>query len=531
MPNIAQKCRISGRDFVISEEEQKFLREMGVPLPTVSPEERLRRRLCERNARTLYYRKCDFSGERIISHYHEGVPFPVYDQAVWWSDKWDGLAYGRDFDFGRGFFEQFLELKNLVPHMSVFIVGGTLENSDFTTCTGYIKNCYLVAEADYDEDCYYSNRIYQSKNLVDCSNVYESELLYECIDCIKCQRSAYLQECESCSDSWFLRACVGCRNCIGCINQRHKQYMIFNKQYSKEEYESKKLSLDEMRDGAEEVFAEGIYKNLQMERCENCTGDHLYDSKNCVECFDCKDLEDCMYCQKVAGGVKDSMDYTSWGFKSERMYQCAACGDNVYNLKFCSTCLTNMSDSEYCYGCNGCRNCFGCVGLNKKEFCILNKQYSEPEYVELRGRIVALMKERGEWGEYFPPELCSFAYNETIAMDHLPVEKAGAVSLGYSWRDEDKKEYKPAQGDVLACEVTGKNFKILDAERKFYEKMGLPIPRRCPDQRHRDRMAKRNPWKLFSRKCARTGVAMLTSFAPGLSETVVCNKAYLGEVY
>jgi hypothetical protein len=46
-----------------------------------------------------------------------------------------------------------------------------------------------------------------------------------------------------------------------------------------------------------------------------------------------------------------------------------------------------------------------------------------------------------------------------------------------------------------------KPFKIISQELEFYRKHNLPIPRRHPDQRHLDRMALRNPRKLFDRKC------------------------------
>jgi len=54
---------------------------------------------------------------------------------------------------------------------------------------------------------------------------------------------------------------------------------------------------------------------------------------------------------------------------------------------------------------------------------------------------------------------------------------------------------------AILCEVTGKPFRIIKPELEFYRKHNLPIPRRHPDQRHLDRMALRNPRKLFDRVC------------------------------
>ena len=42
---------------------------------------------------------------------------------------------------------------------------------------------------------------------------------------------------DECINSMFLTSCLNLQNCLGCVNLRHKNYCIFNKQYSKEEYE------------------------------------------------------------------------------------------------------------------------------------------------------------------------------------------------------------------------------------------------------------------------------------------------------
>jgi len=65
----------------------------------------------------------------IFSHFDDDVPFPVYERDYWWSDKWDGLDYGRDFDFSKPFFEQFKELYHVAPALgqSAF----SIENCDY----------------------------------------------------------------------------------------------------------------------------------------------------------------------------------------------------------------------------------------------------------------------------------------------------------------------------------------------------------------------------------------------------------------
>ncbi|MFA7685775.1 MAG: hypothetical protein WCX95_03160 [Candidatus Gracilibacteria bacterium] len=546
-----KQCSNCQESFLITESDASFYKKIHVPDPQNCPKCRLVRRLLERNARNLYYRKCDYSGEKIISQYHENHSFPVYSQDIWWSDKWDALDYGQDFDFSKSFFEQFKELSNKVPHFSTFIVGGTLQNSDFTNCTGYLKNCYLICESDYDEDCYYSNLLKNSKNLVDCSICYDSELCYECIDCMNCYNLKYSQDCDSCKNSFFLKDCRSCEDCIGCINQVHKQYMIRNKQYTKDEYEKIKDDMNINTNSgitslAKEVdafFQKQFHRNLHEEYNENSFGDHLYHSKNAEECFDSKDIEDCKYCEKLSLKVKDSMDYNSWGDKAELIYQCSACGTNIHNLKFCSTCVANLNDCEYCEQCTACSQCFGCFGLKHKKYCILNKQYSEEEYTDLKNKIIGQMKKENEYGEFFPKEFCTFAYNETIAMNHYPLTKEQALAQGYTWKDPDKREFKSQTcavtenindvkddiiDEILACKNCHKNFKIIKPELQFYRSQSLSIPQFCPDCRHLSRMGKRTAPELHNTKCAKCGDETMTNNTSG--HEIYCHKCYLETV-
>ena len=58
-------------------------------------------------------------------------------------------------------------------------------------------------------------------------------------------------------------------------------------------------------------------------------------------------------------------------------------------------------------------------------------------------------------------------------------------------------------GQAIECEITHKPFRIIKPELEFYRKHSLPLPRRHPDQRHKDRMTSRNPRKLRPRTCAK----------------------------
>ena len=160
------------------------------------------------------------------------------------------------------------------------------------------------------------------------------------------------------------------------------------------------------------------------------------------------------------------------------------------------------------------------------------------------------MKESGEYGEYFPVWFSPFGYNKTTAQLYYPLSKEEALSKGLKWDDYEppapkvEKVLKVDQlpdniSDItdeylewaIECEITGKLFRITPQELKFYRNQKLPLPRKCPDQRHLERFQKRNPRILFDRKCDKCGKEIQTTYSPERTEKVLCETCYLQEVY
>jgi hypothetical protein len=83
-----------------------------------------------RNERKLYKRKCDATGKDIISVYSPEKPYKVYLPSIWNSDKWDPLDYGKDFDFSKGFFEQFYDFSLKIPKLALHL-DISMENCNF----------------------------------------------------------------------------------------------------------------------------------------------------------------------------------------------------------------------------------------------------------------------------------------------------------------------------------------------------------------------------------------------------------------
>jgi hypothetical protein len=253
----------------------------------------------------------------------------------------------------------------------------------------------------------------------------------------------------------------------------------------------------------------------------------VYSSKNTFDCYDVQRLEDSSYCAQVID-MKDCYD-------CNYMEECEVCYEYICNYKnqriFFSIWCHLCSDVWYSSYCVSSNNLLGCIGLRHKSYCILNKQYTKEEYEELFPRIIEQMKKEGILGEFFHPSLSLFCYNETVAQEYFPLTKEEALARGYRWREKDPKEYQPGTDEILACDECSKNYRIEKKENSFYKQYGIPVPKKCPDCRHRARLALRNLRMLFERKCMKCSIAFKSTYAPERKEKVYCEKCYLETVY
>ena len=108
--------------------------------------------------------------------------------------------------------------------------------------------------------------------------------------------------------------------------------------------------------------------------CKNCSR-----SSNCMFCEDCDACYQCTHCKGC-----------------ELCNNCSHCQDSK-SLNACAYCVQseNCANSAYltlCRNLSDCTYCFGCVGLQKKDFHVLNVAFSRTEYFEV---VRKLKKELG----------------------------------------------------------------------------------------------------------------------------------------
>jgi len=548
-----RQCQNCKQSFTIEPEDFNFYEKMQVPPPTWCPECRMVRRSIFVTDRTLFKRKDDYTGKEIFSIFPADAPFPVYSHEIWWGDEWDAMSYGTDYTPKQSFWLQFRALLNSVPRYN-------LVNLNSTRCeysnASFSKDCYYTIGFEA-ENClygYYCRRVKECADyvfLVDCERCYESTYLK------KCNNVSFSHYSEECRDSAFLSDCKNCSNCFGCVGLRNKQFHVFNEPRSEKDYREFLSGHDIGRfssiEGVKREFQDFSLtfpkKYARIVRSRNSTGDNLKSCNNCLTCFDIDPLtfssDNCKYIIS-ATATHDCHDLIDTGENSELCYDSTNCWGS--RIAF-SSLVIQSTNVQYSYNCHNSESLFGCVGLRKKQYCVLNKQYTKEEYEQLVSQIIENMKKvpylderRREYryGEFFPPDFSAMTYNDSLAQRWFPLTKREAIAQGYRWRDPDTRDYKitiktedlpdhikdvpnSITQEIIQCAHTNLTksdfvrlestcneqcttaFKIIPEELQFYKRMNLPLPRLCPNCRHYQRLKQRNPLKLWYRKCQCAG--------------------------
>mgnify|MGYP001568252878 CR=1 FL=1 len=580
---ICQNCK---KDFVIEPEDFNFYEKIKVPPPTFCYLCRAQRRMAFRNERKLFKVKNYLTGQDIFSTHPQVNNKKIITWDEWFTDKWDAMDYGHDYDFLTPFLKQLAELNNKVPIYGLNVI--RMINSPYAFNANSMKNCYLTVNSTSSENCMYGNAIDFCKDCVDNSHINHCEQCYESFWISNCYQCYFTIGSRESRNLYFCKGCIDCNECLGGKNLRKASYCIFNKQYSKEDYyeEINKMQLDtfsgnkEMREKARAFWNTQPVKYNQGIKNLNSTGSYVTNCKNVNDSYLVRESENMRYCQYLqVPKNKDNYDVTNWGQNTELCYETIESGENAYGNKFARNCWPSCRNLEYCINMFSSSDCFGCVGLKKKQYCIFNKQYTKEEYGQLVEEIKKHMDDMPyvdgqglvyKYGEFFPIEFSSFGYNNTLAAQHFPLTKEEVKNKGYTWVETERGEYVITQKasevpdsinditdqilkEVIECENCKNAYRILENELVFYRKEKLPIPRLCSECRHKRRISDRLRIQLYERSCMCAGTAdqtntyknivvhihkdspcgekFKTGYAPTQPEIIYCEKCYQQEVY
>lgn len=490
--------------------------------------------------------KSDLSEESLITVLPEKSRYPIYKSREWWGDDWDPMAYGQKYDSSRSFFDQLKELQEKVPRPHQ--TGENSTNCDWCDDVWESKNCYLSRSILKCENSSYLYRVLETKDSFDIVYCFNLQNSYDCLSCHNSFNLNFSENSRDCIDSFFLFDCRNCQNCFMSWNLRNKKYCIRNKQYTREQYEEEmiKIRFDShkvvnfLKEEFENILKKEVVhrENFNL-RTTNSTGDYLTDCDKCINCFSWEKSQNCR--NHIRGmKTKDSIDQTfTWNTEMS--------GDNSgvfggFGIKHSS--WSDARYSEYLDLCVECEYCFGCVGLRKKKYCILNKQYEKEEYEILKNKIVEDMKKGDEYGKFLPYSMGLCDYNFSTGVIYFPdITEKEILEKGGYWLREDLSSKdgisslelpdsildtdEDVSSKALICLETKYRFNIAPSEYEFHKRKSFALPRLHFDLRMMKGIKKMSIIKSYPYTCFYCKKDIMAYYPPEWGyQKIACEECY-----
>lgn len=421
-------CSLTGEKWMMDEEEIGWYKKFNVPPHPWSPETRMKHNVGYFEMYQFWYRDHPDTGKKFVSSVHPSTKIPSLPDDDW---------FGRDFsdtnkevELGRSEFDQMYELLLRTPIPASRHIEKP-KNSITISSFGDVNSYFVVACKS--KNSLYSTDVYQLENSIECSAGSSVTDSFRILQSHRMHNCKFAHVCFDCMDSAFLFDCRNCQNCFGATNKRNKQYLWFNEQLSKGEYE-KRLSevdlscrseLQKYKDRFMKLMAEDtVWPENFNEKCTNVIGEYTVNAVDCKYIFGgmngpYRDLYHISY----PYGECHTCAFTGAPVNASEIYMCNIASTSSKCLFSYS--IKNCQRVEYSYYCHDCEDCFGCFALQRKRFCIFNKQYTEEAYYKKLDEVKSAMLERGEYGHFFPakffigywPDGGTVLYPETKACD------------------------------------------------------------------------------------------------------------------
>ena len=584
-------CKRTGEEFAIYQGDIDLLHKISpnigntkfeLPLPTLSPSARMRRRMMFRNERGLYHRTSFLSGKKIISLYHPDIIPNVVAWEEIYTDQYRASDWAQTYDATKRFWTQYEEIWKNIPRPGVININNT--NGEYNAFCSDNKNIYLCADTMRCEDALYCTTIKHITNGADLLNVWNGDYVVECVsshDLTKCFQVWYS---ESCYDCAYLATCKNCTSCFLCTNISDKKNYILNKPASEEEIQQIKSLMKTVAWQAQLQQQFQALRDTQprpaarIVNAEKSTGSVLSNSQNAFLCFDSHDLQDCRYCH-VGEFNSDAMDCTIFNPDATQVYE-QVCGGRLQK-SVCDTVCRQSSDTFCSEFVMNCDHMLGCINMKDSSYCIFNKQYSKEEREALAQESIHKLETQGSWGEFFASSFSPFPYNDTVANDYFPIhtlvhtdgtkeiideqgtgvvallentfiakaelDLGGEQKISIHRRTQDYEINIPQQAKVIPaselpksidevqddicscvilCEKTGRPYQITRTELKIYRALGINLPRLHYSIRHTQRIRRRPGKEFCLRTCSETGEEILSLYPADTTYPVYSQKVF-----
>jgi hypothetical protein len=493
---LSKICTDCKQEFIIDEGDLTLYEKVGLKVPHQCFQCRSRHSMSFAIFGKFRKGVSDLSDESFITVSPLHPRHPIYTAHEWYSDAWDATSFGQVYDSSRSFFEQFKELQEKIPrpHQE----GKNNVNCDWCSDVWDSKHSSLSRHIVKCENVHCSYRVVESKDCRDAVVSFNIEDCYDCLFCFNSFNLNYSENSRDCIDSSFLFDCRNCQNCFMSWDLRNKQYYIRNKEYTKETYEAeiKKINLgswstiQELKKEFNDIVKkEAIHRENFNIKTTNSVGNYLNGCDNCINVFTWSDSQNCRNCIRGLYS-KDCIDQTiTWNVENSGNNGSV---DGGYQIKH--SMYSNARYSEYLDLCEDVEYCFGCIGLRKKKYCILNRQYTKEAYETLRTQIISDMERRGEYGEFFPANLAICEQNFSENVIYFPdMDKEKVTKNGGYWSDEDLSSTdgisslelpdniagtpEAISAQALICPKTHYRFNISSGEYEFHKRKNFALPR------------------------------------------------------
>lgn len=466
-------CPITGETWTCAERDLKVTKNLNLPQTDHAPLTRLKWLSAMWPGGQWWYNRHAELNKPIVCPVHPSTGIKVLPDVEWFDKDFSSL--GKETDLKSPFFNQLIALRRAVPSQtnrnfepaenSISIVSLGDVNSYFVVLSKSKDTFFAVSALETES----SAEVYNSSSITNCYQVIHCERMHTC---------SYIRESKDCIRCDFLFDCRNCENCFGATNKRNAKYLWFNKQLSKKEWEARRAEVDLgsrketqkwLAKFNELVKAAPWPENFNVQS-ENSTGEYLTKTTNCDHTYFADGGAKNEYWTTFSIGQAENNAYTGTPANSRECYWSA-------DVSSCFRChysylLSRCQNVEYSTECYDCENCFGCVGLRKKQFCILNKQYAESEYWKTLDAIKCAMLERGEYGQFLPAKMSPAWFPESGAFKYHLADRTFGEKINAHLFEPDTDG---AMGDIATiAEVTDAN-ELPDCVDELDSWIGKPV--------------------------------------------------------